>query len=73
MNTQEIVDIAEKYLSDLEIAFIRPGELGRVDGELVEVIFVVPDALDPNVVIDPPDVRVWVNIKSKTSKLVEQM
>ena len=27
-------------------------------------VFLVPEALNPNVVIDPPDVRVWVYIKT---------
>ncbi len=73
MNTTEIIGLAEKYLENRKILFVRPGTIGRVEGELVEVVFLIPEALDPNVVVDPPDVCVWVNIKSKQAELVEQM
>jgi hypothetical protein len=73
MNNSEIIELAEKYLEGRRISFVRPGTIGRVNGELVEVVFLIPEALDPNLVVDPPDVGVWVNIKSKFTELVDQM
>lgn len=73
MNIKEVIEIAEKYLNDKKILFVKPGFVDRVEGELMEVVFLVPDALDPNTVVDPPDIRLWVNLKSKTATLVHQM
>lgn len=73
MNTAEIIKLAEKYLEARRISFVRPGTIGRVEGELVEVVFLIPEAMDPNVVVDPPDVCVWVNVRSKATELVAQM
>lgn len=73
MNTTEIIELAEKYLENRKIPFVSPGVIGRVEGELVEVVFLIPEALDPNIVVDPPDVCVWVNVNSKLAELVEQM
>lgn len=73
MNTKDIIEIAKKHLEDKKISFVNPGFIGRVEGELVEVVFLVPDTLDPNAVVDPPDVRIWVNVKSKSSTLIHQM
>ena len=43
-------------------------------GQKVEVIFPVAETLDPNVaVIDPPDVRVWVDQLSGEVELADQM
>jgi hypothetical protein len=47
--------------------------LGERKDNQVEVIFLVPEALDPNIVIDPPDVRVWVNISNGEVELIYQM
>lgn len=73
MNESEIIELAEKYLVDTEISFVRPGRIGNRMNESFEIIFLVPEALEPDAVIDPPDVRVKVNLTTKDVSLVEQM
>ncbi|MFM8454105.1 MAG: hypothetical protein ACKOAD_03875 [Gammaproteobacteria bacterium] len=74
MNKASIVNIAKKYLLSKNIDFLEPGELGRLDGHKQEVVFLDPLALDPHVaVVEPGDVRVWVNTQTKETTLVEQM
>lgn len=74
MNKSVIVNIAKQYLLNKNIDFVEPGELGRLDGHKQEVVFLDPLALDPNVaVVDPGDVRVWVNTQTKQATFVEQM
>lgn len=74
MNKAAIVNIAKQYLMSKNIDFVEPGELGRLDGYKQEVVFLDPLALDPNVaVVEPGDVRVWVNTQTKQATLVDQM
>jgi hypothetical protein len=73
MITEEILKIAENYFQKKGIPFVKPGSIERIEGEMVEVVFLMPEALDPNCVIDPPDNRVWVNIKTKEVIWIEQM
>ena len=74
MNKSTIINIAKQFLVSKNINFVEPGELGRLDGHKQEVIFLDPLVLDPNVaVVDPGDVRVWVNTQTKQARLVEQM
>lgn len=74
MNKTVIVNIARQYLISKNIDFVGPGELGHLDRNFQEVAFLDPQTLDPNVaVVDPGDVRVWVNLKTKQATLVEQM
>jgi hypothetical protein len=73
MKEKELIAFAEKFLKNKNIYFVKPGEIGQRDGDRVEIIFLIPEALDPNVVIDPPDVRVWVNIYSGKVELIHQM
>ncbi len=73
MNESQLIARAEKFLKSKNIAFIKSGEIGRRNGERVEIIFIVPKALDPNIVVDPPDVRVWVNVNSGEVKFIPQM
>ena len=65
---------SEKFLQHANIPFVRPGEFGEIENERVEVIFSVSEAQDPNVaIVDPPDVRVWVYIKTGMVELIQQM
>lgn len=73
MTENEILDLAEKYLENKKFKYVRPGMLGKYEGNKVEVIFLKPEALDPDVVIDPPDLRVWVDIKTKGIIWILQM
>jgi len=73
MSSNEILFLAEQYLITKKIEYVRPGKLGKYIGDQVEVIFLHPEALDPDVVVDPPDTRVLVNIKTKGVTLILQM
>lgn len=73
MNTTKLISYAEDFLNKHKADFVRPGKIGRIDNRRVEVIFLVPLALNPNVVIDPPDIRLWVNIDSGEIEIIEQM
>lgn len=74
MNKETIIIVAKKYLMSRKINFVEPGELGRLDGDKQEVIFLDPLVLDPNIaVVEPCDIRVWVDINTKQTVLAEQM
>ncbi|QVL55042.1 MAG: hypothetical protein KFB95_06920 [Simkaniaceae bacterium] len=74
MNKTTIVNIAKQYLESKNIDFLEPGKLGRLEGHKQEVVFLDPQALDPNVaVVEPGDIRVWVNVNTKQAALLEQM
>jgi len=73
MNENNLIERANDYLDKKEIGHVCPGKIGRLKGSLVEVIFLVPEALDPNAVVDPPDVRVWVDENSMEVELIPQM
>lgn len=74
MNKISILNIAKKYLISRKIDFLEPGELGCLDGDKQEVVFLDPQTLDPNVaVVEPEDIRVWVNIKTGEVTWIEQM
>lgn len=69
----EIFSLAEKYLDLKKTKYIKPGKLGKSRDNKVEVIFLKPEALDPDVVIDPPDVRVLVDAKTKEVSWIRQL
>ena len=73
MTDSEILALAEKYLVGRNTKYIKPGQVGKYEGDKVEVIFLKPEALDPDVVIDPPDIRVLVDIKTKEVLWIRQM
>lgn len=73
MNDMLLISQVERFLESKGIKYVGPGMIGRRDNGMVEVIFTIPEALDPNVVVDPPDVRVWVNIDSGKIKIIPQM
>lgn len=73
MNDMRILNKAEQYLEKMNIEVVSPGEIGERTETQVEVIFIVPLALRPDVVIDPPDVRVWVNKFTGEVTLIYQM
>ena len=73
MNRNEIFRLAENYMKNRKVDIVLPGEIGGKMGDNVEVIFLVPDALDPDIIVCPPDNRVWVNVKTKEVTWIEQM
>ena len=73
MNNTEIVAKAKQFLEKAKIEHVPPGEIGDIDDKYAEVIFIVPLALQLGVTIDPPDVRVRVNLYTEEVVLIEQM
>jgi hypothetical protein len=73
MTREQIIALAEIYLNNEKIRYVKPGQLGESEGDKVEVIFLKPEAFDPDVVIDPPDVRMWVNTKTEEVTWIFQM
>jgi hypothetical protein len=73
MSDIQLIICAEKFLKNNSISYVKPGTIGQRVSDQVEIIFLVPEALDPNIVIDPPDVRLWVDINSGKVEFMPQM
>lgn len=73
MNEIDIMQTAEAFLSACAVKFVKPGNLLQQTTDTVEVSFMVPEALDPNAVVDPPDVRVLVHLSDGHCELIHQM
>ncbi len=72
MKEQQAIDIAARYLKERSISFCEPVRVELQHDNSYEVVFTVPEALDPNCVVDPPDVRVHISL-SGSAALVSQM
>jgi len=73
MNSNEVKQLAAQFLMSRRIQFVPGGEISPIASTRSEVTFLVPEALDPDVVVDPPDVRVIVDHESRSCELVVQM
>ena len=73
MNQEKILKLAQQFMKNRKIDIVVPGEIGETDGDRTEVIFLKPIALEPDVVVCPPDNRVWVNIKTEEVTWITQM
>jgi hypothetical protein len=73
MNKEEILELAKNYMNNRKVDIVLPGKIGRNYGNQVEVVFLNPITLEPNVIVCPPDNRVWVNINTKEVTWIEQM
>ncbi len=73
MKKNDIQQIAAQYLVSRSISFVPNGEVMPLNSKQSEVVFLVPEALDPKVIVDPPDVRVIVDHESQCCELVVQM
>lgn len=75
MTDNECIALAEQYLSSRNVGYLLPAQIIRTGGQpTVQVVFAVPGTEDPAVaVVDPPNVRVDVNIFDETADLVYQM
>jgi hypothetical protein len=73
MNIEEVKQLAAEFLTLRQIGFVPCGEVYPISSTRSEVVFIVPDALDPDAVVDPPDVRVIVDHDSGCCELVDQM
>lgn len=73
MTEEECLRIAEDYLSLRAIEYMQPGRIRRKEDARWEAVFLIPEANDPSVVVDPPDVRVWVTLRSGEVEWIYQM
>jgi len=75
MTDNECIALAEQYLSSRNVGYRLPAQIIRTAGQhTVQVVFAAPGTEDPAVaVVDPPDVRVDLNIVDGTADLVYQM
>ncbi len=73
MTNDEIRNLAEDYLTKRKIPFVGPCEFGEKSGDKQEVIFMNPHTLIPGAVVDPPDIKVWVNTETKEVTYIRQM
>jgi len=64
MTNEEIIVLAKSFMNKRNVDFLLPGEIGEINGDLVEVIFMNPFTLDPDSIVCPPDIRVLVNTKT---------
>jgi hypothetical protein len=73
MESKKVVDAAVDFLRSKGIQFSGDGVVSTVGDGFVEVVFEVPQALDPDVVVDPPDVRVCIDLQTMLVRLIDQM
>jgi hypothetical protein len=73
MDADEAIKLAAQYLADKNIGFSEPVHVIAAKGPALEVVFTAPGALDPNLVVDPPDIRVLVRTDSSQIDLVLEM
>lgn len=73
MTNNEIMNLAKKFMNTNKILFAEPIEFGDKNGVEQEVVFMNPLTLEPGAVVDPPDIRVWVNTKTKEVTLAFQL
>lgn len=68
------IELAESLLSSMKLGFVKPGKVVDLGNGIIEVVFLKPEAIDPNVaVVDPPDERVLINLGTNEVSLVVQM
>ena len=76
MNEQQAIAAAEDFLQRRGIEFVSSSatvqSLSSSPNRVV-VIFFVPDALNPNAVVDPPDVRVILDKHTGSAEIELQM
>jgi len=73
MDKSSTIQAASRFLADSQIGFDEPAQVVRLGDHFAEVIFPVPGTSDPGVVVDPPDVRVQIDLRDGSASLVPQM
>lgn len=73
MNEDEILQLAKNYMNNRKVEIVLPGKIGKRHRDKIEVIFLNPIALEPDVIVCPEDNRVWVDVKTKEVTWIEQM
>ncbi|MET0027448.1 MAG: hypothetical protein ABW101_07395 [Candidatus Thiodiazotropha sp.] len=74
MLVQKLITRAAEFLSQHGVEFVDSPKIGREEDGRIEVIFPIPETLDPDVAfVDPEDVRVWVAVVGDVVELIHQM
>jgi hypothetical protein len=73
VESKTAIRIAKSFLKDKGIPFEEPVRASKLDGSRIEVVFAALGASDPNLVVDPPDVRVQVDTTNLVAELVPDM
>jgi hypothetical protein len=73
MDNKTATSIAESFLKSKGIAFEGPATATNLNGSTVEVVFAALGASDPNLIVDPPDVRVQIDTTNLVAELVPDM
>ncbi|WP_157572482.1 hypothetical protein [Nevskia soli] len=73
MDSKEAIGVASTFLDGRGIGYCEPIKVFPKGEEGFVVILTVPEALDPNVVVDPPEVRVLVSIIGRKAELLPDM
>jgi hypothetical protein len=60
-------------LKGRQINFEEPIQVVTVDASHVDIVFTAPGALDPNLVVDPPDIRVRIALADGVPELLPCM
>lgn len=73
MDVEKAISTADDFLNKKRIGHCEPITSARTsDGDFV-ITFTVPEALQPDVVVDPPDVRVLVRASTFEAELLPDM
>jgi hypothetical protein len=73
MEIDKAISIADAFLSKRLIGHCEPVKVQKTAQGDMEVIFTVPEALQPDVVVDPPEVRVMVYAGTQEAELLPDM
>lgn len=73
MSKDEILELARNFMNNKKVNFVFPGDIGEANRDEIEVIFLNPMVLEPDTIVCPLDIRVWVNVKTKGVTWADQM
>jgi hypothetical protein len=73
MDSNDAIKIATEFLKAKRIAFSEPVHAVQLSDDAIEVVFTAPGALDPDLVVDPPEVRVSVSLRTQLAELLPDM
>jgi hypothetical protein len=73
MKIEEAIFIADAFLNKRRIGHCEPITVAQTAEGDVEITFTVPEALQPDVVVDPPEVRVLVSADTLEAELLPDM
>lgn len=73
MDVEKAISIADDFLNKKRIGHCEPITVAHTPEGDFEITFTVPEALQPDVVVDPPDVRVLVHAITLEAELLPDM